>query len=187
MKNIYHKIYRDCPPALLAITLHVAIFASLSSFSAISVNVSKQSLIGSFSVMSVSGSGHGSSSYKSLKKKEEYGDSVGYIKDGKDNSLDLSSEVLYEADNLNNPRPQYPILSKRRGEEGTVLIRAFIDRGGIATKIEIFKSSSFSLLDNAALEAVKKWQFIPAKSFGQYISSFVIVPVTFKLSQTHES
>lgn len=92
------------------------------------------------------------------------------------------SEPIFNADYLNNPKPQYPILSKRRGEEGVVLVKAFIDENGLATKVEVEHSSSFSMLDEAAIEAIKKWQFIPAKRFGQNTASSVIIPINFKLS-----
>lgn len=77
--------------------------------------------------------------------------------------------------------PTYPPALRRRGIEGTVTVRAEISSGGECLRAELKKSSGSDMLDEAALEAVKKWRFIPAKRGGLAVDAWVEVPITFKL------
>lgn len=87
----------------------------------------------------------------------------------------------YNADYLSNPPPHYPMTARRRGIEGTVLVRAEISANGECLRAELKKSSGAEVLDHAALEAVKKWRFVPAKRGSQAVMAWVEVPITFKL------
>lgn len=91
------------------------------------------------------------------------------------------SSPRYNADYLSNPPPTYPLAAKRRGIEGTVLVRAEISAGGECLRVELKKTSGAGMLDNAALEAVKMWRFVPAKRGSQAVVAWVEVPITFKL------
>ncbi len=81
---------------------------------------------------------------------------------------------------LHRPNPVYPALSKRLREEGTVVLRVNLDAQGIVLDITVEKSSSFKRLDQAALEAVKHWRFIPAKRGQVALPSTALVPIEFK-------
>lgn len=83
---------------------------------------------------------------------------------------------------LNNPAPNYPNLSKRMGEEGRVLLRVLVSENGKAESVELEKSSGYERLDNAAIDVVKKWSFIPAKKGKEVLSAYVLVPVKFTLN-----
>ncbi len=87
----------------------------------------------------------------------------------------------YNAAYLSNPPPAYPLAARRRGIEGTVLVRAEIAAGGECQRAELKKTSGHEMLDQAALEAVKKWRFVPAKRGRQAVVAWVEVPITFKL------
>lgn len=87
----------------------------------------------------------------------------------------------YNAAYLSNPPPAYPLAARRRGIEGTVLVRAEISAGGECQRAELKKTSGHEMLDQAALEAVKKWHFVPAKRGSQAVVAWVEVPITFKL------
>jgi protein TonB len=95
-------------------------------------------------------------------------------------------EPLIEAaaDYLNNPLPHYPRLSKRAGEEGTVVLKVRVSAAGQAKQVELYATSGYKRLDKAALEAVKNWQFSPAKQGSVNIESTVLVPVKFVLQNT---
>lgn len=82
---------------------------------------------------------------------------------------------------LNNPKPNYPNLSRRAGERGRVLLKVLVDVNGLPAKVELGSSSGFERLDNAALEAVKQWKFIPARKNNQPLSAWVTVPISFAL------
>lgn len=87
----------------------------------------------------------------------------------------------YNAAYLSNPPPAYPLAARRRGIEGTVLVRAEISAGGECLRVELKKTSGAGMLDQAALDAVKKWRFVPAKRGSQAVIAWVEVPITFKL------
>ena len=81
---------------------------------------------------------------------------------------------------LHRPNPVYPALSKRLREEGTVVLRVNLDAQGVVQDITIEKSSDAQRLDQAALEAVRQWRFIPAKRGQQAVPSTALVPIEFK-------
>jgi protein TonB len=82
---------------------------------------------------------------------------------------------------LENPAPAYPSQSRRIGEEGRVLLRVLVSDKGDAAGVEVDSGSGSERLDQAALNAVKKWRFIPAKRDNKPISAYVIVPIKFSL------
>lgn len=83
---------------------------------------------------------------------------------------------------LHNPAPDYPPSSRRFGEQGRVLLRVLVSTGGDAESVALETGSGYNKLDQAAIDAVKKWRFIPAKRSNQAISAYVLVPVKFSLN-----
>jgi len=81
-----------------------------------------------------------------------------------------------------NPKPDYPRIAKRHGYEGLVVLNVFVMESGNVGKIEIRKSSGYDVLDSSALDAVRKWTFIPGKENGRPVSSWVVVPIRFDLT-----
>lgn len=82
---------------------------------------------------------------------------------------------------LKNPAPEYPSLAQRRGWEGTVLLRVHVLASGKPGDIQIQKSSGRRQLDDAALTAVKRWSFLPAKQGDVAQDGWVSVPIDFKI------
>lgn len=80
-----------------------------------------------------------------------------------------------------NPPPKYPATFRRRGWQGTVRLRVSVSAEGHSEAVTIQSSSGHEELDELAIEAVKKWRFIPAKRGDTAIASSVIVPIVFKL------
>ena len=87
----------------------------------------------------------------------------------------------FNADYLDNPAPMYPSLARRMGEEGRVLLRVYVEASGLPSKVEIRTSSGSERLDQAALEAVRRWKFVPARQGDQAVPAFVVVPISFYL------
>jgi periplasmic protein TonB len=87
----------------------------------------------------------------------------------------------FDAAYLDNPAPRYPALSRRRQEEGRVLLRVHVSPGGAASQVEIRESSGFERLDQAAREAVLRWQFVPARQGDQAVAGWVLVPISFSI------
>jgi protein TonB len=86
-----------------------------------------------------------------------------------------------DADYLNNPRPAYPPMSKRMGEQGKVVVRVLIGADGLPQKAEIRTSSSYERLDQAALATVMKWRYVPGKRAGVPEAMWFNVPINFVL------
>lgn len=82
---------------------------------------------------------------------------------------------------LRNPAPVYPTLSRRLGEQGRVLLRVQVTVDGAAGSVELETGSGSSRLDQAALEAIRKWRFIPARRGEQPVGAWVVVPIRFSL------
>jgi periplasmic protein TonB len=89
--------------------------------------------------------------------------------------------VRFDAAYLNNPAPGYPLQSRRRGEQGQVLLRVQVDAQGLPEQVEIHQGSGHARLDAAALEAVRRWRFVPARRGDEAIAASVLVPILFRM------
>jgi len=85
------------------------------------------------------------------------------------------------ADYLQNPKPAYPALSKRLGEQGKVIVRVLIGADGTPKNAELRQSSGFERLDQAALNTVLKWRYVPGKRAGVAEDMWFNVPINFVL------
>ena len=88
-----------------------------------------------------------------------------------------SSNAAY----LNNPKPSYPAISKRMGEQGKVMVRVLIGTDGVPQKTEISQSSGYDRLDRQAQDAVMRWRFVPGKRNGVPETMWNLVPINFVL------
>lgn len=82
---------------------------------------------------------------------------------------------------LNNPAPSYPAYARRAREQGVVMLRVRVDAAGGVEGVEIHKSSGSQRLDDAALAAVKRWRFAPARMGDRPVSGIALVPINFQL------
>jgi len=85
----------------------------------------------------------------------------------------------------------YPEEAKKAGTQGKVFVSLTIDESGKVIQADIMKSVD-KYLDAAALEAVSKISFTPAKKAGKPAKSRMLLPIDFKLDgenhvQTDES
>ena len=77
--------------------------------------------------------------------------------------------------------PDYPERAWRKGWQGTTLLRVLVNNRGSSETVEISRSSGFSILDGAAVEAVQSWRFRPAHDGRKTVKSWVKVPIVFRL------
>ena len=82
-----------------------------------------------------------------------------------------------------NPTPDYPIPSKRRREEGIVLVNVQVEVDGTSAAVSLNRSCGHPLLDRAALDAVRRWTFEPARAAGVPVASLLVIPVRFSLDE----
>lgn len=71
----------------------------------------------------------------------------------------------------------YPHMARKHGMEGIVRVSFSVSPGGWPSKIRVEKSSGFDILDEAAIQAVKKGKPYPA------IAKAVEVPIRFSLKE----
>jgi len=83
---------------------------------------------------------------------------------------------------LKNQEPHYPAAARRRHQEGLVLLTVTVDAQGRVGRAGVKRTSGFPLLDEAALQSVRTWEFDPARLGSQPVESEIEVPVRFKLA-----
>ena len=86
-----------------------------------------------------------------------------------------------DASHLNNPKPVYPAVSKRLGEQGKVMLRVLIGTDGVPQKIEVKQSSGFDRLDRQAVDTVSRWRFMPGTRNGVPEAMWYLQPINFVL------
>lgn len=93
-----------------------------------------------------------------------------------------SGAVAQDLKTSNRVEPTYPSASRRAGEEGTVRLKVLVDEKGRPRDVAVATSSGFARLDQAAMEAVRKWRFVAATDGTNPISAWTQVAVTFRLT-----
>lgn len=88
-----------------------------------------------------------------------------------------------DASHLNNPAPQYPSLSRRMREEGRVLLDVHILPDGSVGEVRLRTTSGFRRLDDAAIAAVQRWRYVPARQGEKAIAYWYVQPIVFSLTQ----
>ena len=81
-----------------------------------------------------------------------------------------------------NVSPPYPLLARKRGYQGTVLLEVLVGKDGKAASIRLSKSSGYKMLDRAAIQGVEEWLFYPAKRGNEVCEMWVTIPVRFALN-----
>lgn len=78
------------------------------------------------------------------------------------------------------PKPEYPDLAMQAQVEGTVVVRALVRRDGRVGETRVERG--IPLLNEAAVAAVSRWTFAPARTNRVAVSCWVVVPVRFRLN-----
>jgi len=94
------------------------------------------------------------------------------------------SEPEYKAAYLNNPPPDYPLLARRNGMQGRVVLNVEVLANGLCGQVSVYASSGYALLDMAALRTVKSWRFMPARHGGHMVDKWFMIPVQYSLKDT---
>jgi protein TonB len=77
--------------------------------------------------------------------------------------------------------PAYPVMSRRMGETGKVVLRVELDAEGRVDTAQVISSSGFKRLDEAALSAVRSWRCNPPLRDGQPVRAVALQPFQFNL------
>jgi protein TonB len=89
--------------------------------------------------------------------------------------------VLTRPRPLRDPAPVYPAVARRRGEQGTVRCLVRIDAAGRVERATVIASSGSPALDRAAVEAVERAAYAPARAGERAVSGELTVAVRFVL------
>lgn len=90
--------------------------------------------------------------------------------------------IVEEVEYLSRVSPRYPMAARRARAEGTVYLRIFIDPEGLPREVRVHRSCGHELLDDAAVEAVRRFRFKPHRVDGVARNVQAIVPIEFSLS-----
>jgi protein TonB len=77
-------------------------------------------------------------------------------------------------------KPTYPALAKRFYREGRVLLRLTVSESGALVKVDVIEDPGYGLA-TAAVEAVRKSRFNPARREGRPFIAQALLPVRFTL------
>lgn len=99
---------------------------------------------------------------------------------------DVEEGVLKIGDGVEVPKlikkvePVYPVEARKAFVQGVVVLEVTIDIEGNVEKVEVWRSES-SLLNQAAIDAVKQWKYEPKMSKGKPVRLAFNVTLTFRL------
>lgn len=79
------------------------------------------------------------------------------------------------------PQLEYPRASRRLRETGKAMVRVYIDEAGLPQSVQVSRSTGFPLLDEAAVNAVRKARFRPYTENGQPTAGWAFIPLSFDL------
>ncbi len=98
-------------------------------------------------------------------------------------SIEPGGPIITQARYRGTPIPEeYPLMARRRGWQGTVMVEVWLDASGEQLKREILQSSGYALLDQAALRSVARNQFTPYTINGVGHPARLHLPVIYTLS-----
>ncbi len=80
-------------------------------------------------------------------------------------------------------KPRYPGKARRAGWEGTTFLKVLVNPDGTPGRVTVDRTSGFGILDAAAVKAVGRWRFHPARGGNGSVASWVRIPVAFKLKE----
>ncbi len=76
---------------------------------------------------------------------------------------------------------KYPEIAKEAGVEGTVIVQAFINKEGNVEEVVIVKGVPKTGLNEAAIEAVQRTKWKPAKQRDRAVGVWYSIPIVFRL------
>ena len=93
------------------------------------------------------------------------------------------SKASYKIGSIKNPHPPYPIVARKKGLQGKLILKVSINNDGSVKSVVVRKSSGHKILDKVSKETVEKWVFIPAKKMGKPVEANIKVPIIFVLTE----
>ena len=108
---------------------------------------------------------------------QEVGKTVNSI----NNTKKVFSKATYKLGSKKNPHPPYPMIARKEGWQGKLILNVFVNKNGKVKNVELLKSSGYKVLDNVSLRTVKTWSFKPAQLGKRYVEDNIKIPLRFVL------
>lgn len=96
-------------------------------------------------------------------------------------SPSLMGKDIKSREQFSNPRPPYPLASRRMGEQGAVDLQLCLNQQGHVESVAVMKSSGYRRLDQSAVETIKTWKFSALEIVTEPISDCYRLPIHFRL------
>ena len=96
-------------------------------------------------------------------------------------SKNIKSRAKYKIGTIENPHPEYPIIARKKGWQGRLLLAVHIDKNGNVLNIDVKETSGYEILDRVSLKTIRDWKFFPARHGDRYVEDNIDIPVSFKL------
>lgn len=78
-------------------------------------------------------------------------------------------------------RPTYPSSARRLGVQGTTVLKVYVHVDGRVGDVIVQESAGHPDLDQASVDAVRRWRFEPARRGDDPVAMWVLLPVEFRL------
>jgi TonB family protein len=96
------------------------------------------------------------------------------LADGNDTAPQVDLSVPHD-------QPPYPVSAQTGAEQGIVAVDVLVRPNGKPARIKVSQSSGFADLDNAAVQGVLNWRFVPATHSGDAVSDWTTVKIVYQL------
>ena len=96
-------------------------------------------------------------------------------------SKNIKSRAKYKIGTIENPHPEYPIIARKKGWQGRLLLAVHIDKNGNVLNVHVKETSGFEVLDKVSVKTIRDWKFLPARYGDSNVEDNINIPVSFKL------
>ena len=96
-------------------------------------------------------------------------------------SKNIKSRAKYKIGTIENPHPEYPIIARKKGWQGRLLLAVHIDKNGNVLNVHVKETSGFEVLDKVSVKTIRDWKFLPARHGDNNVEDNINIPVSFKL------
>lgn len=104
-----------------------------------------------------------------------------YLYSHNPNTSKRLSKASYKVGSKLNPHPPYPMIARKNGWEGSIILEVYVRSNGLVKNVNIYKSSGYNVLDNVSVKTIKKWHFTPASLGDIKIDDKLKIPIRFSL------
>lgn len=78
-------------------------------------------------------------------------------------------------------KPVYPMAARRRGLNGRVVLRLYVDEHGGVREVRVQSAEPAGMFEAQAVAAARRWRFTPAMAHGEPVGMWMTLPVRFTL------